>query len=565
MARLRDIDVMPTVGVDTKFTLQTSDTTVVPEINIKGPDKSSIPYSLCRLSETVYDFVYQPKIVGEHQKITGLPGSRTLLPSLTINSLLRSSSNRCPPSSHGLNFPNDEKSLHGNFDEMKLFHPIEIIISFILFTVNAVKELKRAKMAMDKIIKPEENEFISPLVNFNTFGQVARKQRDCLRNVVALEPLFEFSYPGDMPEAPSHIHKRVLFESDAINDSEITITKLQKIFGIQNDDAKDMISSLELKKKVLDMFNPIKKKPAGPYDDPQQREQDLKMRRNIQQSMCYGSTVLKYGDYHENEMRHCRNDGYKQSVVNDIVVTVVICKPYNKALEYLEKRNATLRPYWRFLLRGETSLLELHSLFRCTADYGTAVDEDRVPQLHDFNMFKYPSSFLFIHDTFYIAETYTGSKETLLQIDNSKIEPHIDISEPIREWMKRKPKDFGPAQVKSLSEEKIKDLVCRLGYPYVYVHQGNCEHVFFFTDLRLMDVQDYPIDFPQKLSDTSLENYCITCHKRIADWIVESESFPISPAHMCDDCYRNFHYILSYRRNIDSRAYVYMDPSILQY
>ncbi|KAM3726784.1 Filamin-A [Dirofilaria immitis] len=67
MARFRDIDVMPTVGVDTKFTLQTSDTTVVPEINIKGPDKSSIPYSLCRLSETVYDFVYQPKIVGEHQ------------------------------------------------------------------------------------------------------------------------------------------------------------------------------------------------------------------------------------------------------------------------------------------------------------------------------------------------------------------------------------------------------------------------------------------------------------------------------------------------------------------
>lgn len=48
-------------------------------------------------------------------------------------------------------------------------------------------------------------------------------------------------------------------------------------------------------------------------------------------------------------------------------------------------------------------------------------------------------------------------------------------------------------------------------------------------------------------------------------WIVESESFPISPAHMCDDCYRSFHYILSYRRNIDSKAYVYMDPSILQY
>ncbi|VDN27348.1 unnamed protein product [Gongylonema pulchrum] len=200
-----------------------------------------------------------------------------------------------------------------------------------------------------------------------------------------------------------------------------------------------------------------------------------------------------------------------------------------------EKPLVQLRSYWRFLLRGETSLLELHSLFRCSADFGTAVEEGQAPKIQDFNMFKYPSSFLFIHDT------------------------------PIREWMKKKPNEFGPTQVKSLaSGTKIKDLVCRLGYPYVYVHQGKCEHVFYFTDLRLMDVQDYPIDFPQKLSDTSVENYCVTCHRRIADWIVESDSFPIYPTHMCDDCYRSFHFIVKYRRDIDSRAYVYVDPSNLQ-
>lgn len=37
------------------------------------------------------------------------------------------------------------------------------------------------------------------------------------------------------------------------------------------------------------------------------RAQDLKMRRNIQQSMCYGSTVLKYGDYYENVGLCCYN------------------------------------------------------------------------------------------------------------------------------------------------------------------------------------------------------------------------------------------------------------------
>ncbi|VDP25110.1 unnamed protein product [Onchocerca flexuosa] len=74
---------------------------------------------------------------------------------------------------------------------------------------------------------------------------VAQKQRDYLRNVVGLEPLVEFSYPADMPEAPSHVHKRVLLESEAIDDNETTVTKLRKIFGMEDDDARDMVSSLE--------------------------------------------------------------------------------------------------------------------------------------------------------------------------------------------------------------------------------------------------------------------------------------------------------------------------------
>uniref|UniRef100_A0A8R1XX00 Calponin-homology (CH) domain-containing protein n=1 Tax=Onchocerca volvulus TaxID=6282 RepID=A0A8R1XX00_ONCVO len=67
MARFRDIDVMPTVGVDTKFTLQMSSATAVPEISIRGPTESLISHTFCQISKTVYDFIYQPKIAGEHQ------------------------------------------------------------------------------------------------------------------------------------------------------------------------------------------------------------------------------------------------------------------------------------------------------------------------------------------------------------------------------------------------------------------------------------------------------------------------------------------------------------------
>ena len=35
-----------------------------------------------------------------------------------------------------------------------------------------------------------------------------------------------------------------------------------------------------------------------------------------------------------------------------------------------------------------------------------------------------------------------------------------------------------------MEETKFEDLKIKLGYPYVYTHQGNCEHLLIFRDLR---------------------------------------------------------------------------------
>jgi len=43
--------------------------------------------------------------------------------------------------------------------------------------------------------------------------------------------------------------------------------------------------------------------------------------------------------------------------------------------------------------------------------------------------------------------------------------------------MKRKKKDFGEFYVKDMAGVKIIDFKLRLGQPYVYVHQGFCEHL----------------------------------------------------------------------------------------
>lgn len=58
------------------------------------------------------------------------------------------------------------------------------------------------------------------------------------------------------------------------------------------------------------------------------------------------------------------------------------------------------------------------------------------------------------------------------------------IFSTIRTWAKKF--DYiGPMHVKQMSETRIGDLICRLGQPYVYIHQGVCEHLIVFNDLCL--------------------------------------------------------------------------------
>ena len=37
---------------------------------------------------------------------------------------------------------------------------------------------------------------------------------------------------------------------------------------------------------------------------------------------------------------------------------------------------------------------------------------------------------------------------------------------------------------KRMEDIVFEDLKIKLGYPYLYCHQGNCEHLIIFTDLR---------------------------------------------------------------------------------
>lgn len=94
---------------------------------------------------------------------------------------------------------------------------------------------------------------------------------------------------------------------------------------------------------------------------------------------------------------------------------------------------------------------------------------------------------------------------------------------------------------------RIDSLRLRFGYPWVYKHQGNCEHVICFSDARLMSIDDelvrseYPRIIKVKPKYTKL---CMICGVHAARWItMEHERIPHNPSFFCDLCFKSYNYV----------------------
>ncbi|KAH9638042.1 hypothetical protein HF086_014903 [Spodoptera exigua] len=140
----------------------------------------------------------------------------------------------------------------------------------------------------------------------------------------------------------------------------------------------------------------------------------------------------------------------------------------------------------------------------------------------------FPSGFLFINNVFYV-DTREGC---------------VDYSEPIREWAIKK--KLGKFPKKDMCSVKLEDLVLKLGYPEVYVHQGNCEHVFLFSEVRLLNPTDPLRLYNYPCSTAIAQNqtvYCTTCAEFSAKWIVVGCSrVPFDPAFFCETCFKQYLY-----------------------
>ncbi|CAI4221139.1 unnamed protein product [Auanema sp. JU1783] len=213
---------------------------------------------------------------------------------------------------------------------------------------------------------------------------------------------------------------------------------------------------------------------------------------------------------------------------DDLITSVSIFVGYARELRKHEIRmGRLLKVTDKILLSGQNTLYELRQYVSCPQDFMFSMKEDATGFQHpDMNLFSFPSSFFFIHDTFYIDDITPNA---------------VDLTETIRMWAKRK-SNIGPMKLSRMSETKIRDITARLGQPYVFVHSGTCEHLLCFNDLWLRSLSDVAGPFPFKLVKRNSKCLsCAGCRKKTAEWRVEeSNQLPQSPMFFCNECYREF-------------------------
>uniref|UniRef100_A0A1I7XEI8 snRNA-activating protein complex subunit 3 n=1 Tax=Heterorhabditis bacteriophora TaxID=37862 RepID=A0A1I7XEI8_HETBA len=263
----------------------------------------------------------------------------------------------------------------------------------------------------------------------------------------------------------------------------------------------------------------------------------------------------------------------------DIIMLVTVVVPYNKILTQeemrssrivrLNKNSSLLSPQTKFMVRGESTLMSLRKKLACVSDMIVPLEDGREldqPDMSKSYMVQYPSSFIFIHNTFYIDYSMDNSQDIsvymilhfLKRITNYFLLSLLGIFKlyyfliiafstfrPIREFMAKK-NCFDEVFSKDMDGVKIIDLKLRLGQPYVFQHSGTCEHLIIFHDLRVMHKSDIQVNCYYLSLSNSKDIHYWFMKKEVtfgAPFVVEvCERLPSASMMFCDSCFKEFHF-----------------------
>ncbi|XP_036095101.1 snRNA-activating protein complex subunit 3 isoform X3 [Rousettus aegyptiacus] len=209
------------------------------------------------------------------------------------------------------------------------------------------------------------------------------------------------------------------------------------------------------------------------------------------------------------------------------------------------------KPYQTMLVLGSQKLTELRDSICCVSDLQIGGEFSSTPDQAPEHISKdiYKSAFFYFEGTFYNDKRYPECR---------------DLSRTIIEWSESHDRGYGKFQTAKMEDFTFNDLHIKLGFPYLYCHQGDCEHVVVITDIRLVHRDDcldrtlYPLLTKKHWLWT---RKCFVCKMYTARWVTNNDSFaPEDPCFFCDVCFRMLHYDSEGNKLGEFLAYPYVDP-----
>ncbi|KAG0073206.1 small nuclear RNA activating complex, polypeptide 3 [Podila epicladia] len=275
---------------------------------------------------------------------------------------------------------------------------------------------------------------------------------------------------------------------------------------------------------------------------------------------------------------------------NEVVLNIVFYKAHRPS-----------QPMQEFMVLGSQRLSVLRDAFHCVMDFITqgADDAQRSALVQNTRTKKTSNSFMMIEGVFYndspLLRAKIEEKHRLLEEqEQEQLSPHqsdregaqgdadadasgsrrnvadtpiedvfvrnhaeyarhsLDYSQVILDWIQESPERKNDPAFKYLQkgymhDTKIRDLAIRLDHPYLFVHQGSCEHILMVKSMRLLNKEyddmnraNYPrLMFKSKPST----HMCKMCLVNRAQFVtIDDRLAGESPCYFCQQCYYAFHY-----------------------
>lgn len=220
---------------------------------------------------------------------------------------------------------------------------------------------------------------------------------------------------------------------------------------------------------------------------------------------------------------------------------------------YLPMDSARVSEEW--LVLGSQFLTELKDKIFCLNEKNIhsleeAENETRQSDAPRLVLSK-PSSYFYIEGTFFVdkrnANAIDYSEVIRLYLGNHK--KKAPLHPPCSSGLSEAPQT-SEYEVCSMEDTKFQDLWIRLGAHALYCHQGGCEHILVFNNVRLFDSgsdpQDraaYPAHLPTSKPLIPHRRSCEACKVRIAKKVTYNDNHtPHSPFFWCEECFRLLHY-----------------------